>query len=327
MKRPWNPMMALELFPPPQRGAGRSSMTAIDLFAGWGGFSLGAEQAGARVVWTANHNPLAVAAHATNLPDAQHLCQDLTQANFYDTPDHDLLLAAPACQGHSQASQPKRRAYHDQLRATAWAVVSAVEAKEPEVLVVENVPAFLRWKLFRVWSEALTELGYTLSQHQLTASHFGVPQRRKRVFIVGARGKHALPLRFRRAPEPGFRSCIDESAGGWRPVSGSTEGVMRRVAKGRRNHGDEFLSQWVTGHPGVSLDEPIRTITGAVNHWNLVRGDEYRPLTTRELARGMGFPESYEFPQATKKELTLGLGNAVCPPVAREIVSQVLAVA
>ena len=323
----WDPSILLELFPPTPVGTGRSSMTAIDMFAGWGGFSLGAEQAGAEVLWAANHWPLAVQAHSVNLPTAEHLCQDLRQANFHDAPDHDLLLAAPACQGHSQASQPKRRAYHDTLRATAWAVVSAAEAKLPEVIVVENVTDFLRWKLYPVWREALNQLGYTLGEHHLTASHFGVPQRRKRLFIVGSRSKHPLPLRFRRSPEPGFRSCIDETANGWRPVSEATVGVKARVNKGRGNHGDEFLSQWVTGHPGVSLNEPIRTITGAVNHWNLVRGDQYRPLTTRELARGMGFPESYEFPQATKKQLTLGLGNAVCPPVAREVVSQVLACA
>ena len=51
-------------------------MKAIDLFAGWGGFTLGAEQAGVDVVWAANHWPLAVAAHTLNHPNITHACQD-----------------------------------------------------------------------------------------------------------------------------------------------------------------------------------------------------------------------------------------------------------
>lgn len=84
-------------------------MKAIDLFAGFGGFTLGATQAGARVVWAANHWPLAVETHARNHAGTEHVCQDLRQADWTALPRFDLLLASPACQGHSQAAQPKRR--------------------------------------------------------------------------------------------------------------------------------------------------------------------------------------------------------------------------
>jgi len=78
-------------------------MDAIDLFAGLGGFSEGAEQAGVRVVWAANHWPAAVQVHANNHPETEHVCQDLQQADWTQVPKHDLLLASPACQGHSRA--------------------------------------------------------------------------------------------------------------------------------------------------------------------------------------------------------------------------------
>jgi hypothetical protein len=128
-------------------------MKAIDLFAGWGGFTLGAEQAGVRVVWAANHWPLAVEAHARNHPHTEHACQDLRQADWTRLPAYDLLLASPACQGHSQASQPKRRAYHDAMRATAWAVVDCADVTEPRAIVVENIAKFERERA----NEFLTE--------------------------------------------------------------------------------------------------------------------------------------------------------------------------
>ena len=57
-------------------------MKAIDLFAGGGGFTEGAEQAGCEVVLAANHWPAAVATHAANHPRAKHVCQDLQQADW-----------------------------------------------------------------------------------------------------------------------------------------------------------------------------------------------------------------------------------------------------
>lgn len=79
-------------------------MDVIDLFAGAGGSSEGARQAGARVVWAANHWRLAVDIHERNHPETQHECQDLMQADFSALPPCDLVLASPACQGHSKAS-------------------------------------------------------------------------------------------------------------------------------------------------------------------------------------------------------------------------------
>lgn len=81
-------------------------MKAIDLFAGAGGFSTGARMAGVGVVWAANHWPAAVECHASNHGEAIHVCQDLHQARWGEVPAHDLLLASPCCQGHSNAVCP-----------------------------------------------------------------------------------------------------------------------------------------------------------------------------------------------------------------------------
>ena len=298
-------------------------MKGVDLFAGWGGFTLGAEEAGVSVVWAANHWPLAVRAHAANHPGAQHECQDLRQADWTRLPSYDLLLASPACQGHSTASQPRRRKYHDELRATAWAVIDCADMTEPRAVIVENVVSFRRWRLYPLWIDALRYLGYHVDEHVLMASRLGVPQRRKRLFVVATRRpiRVGLPL----TAEAPFGACVDWSAPGWRPVERAKPGARERIERGRARCGATFLTQHVTGHPGVPLGQPIRTIT-TKEQWAIVDGDRYRRLTARELARGMGFPDSYGWPpEARRADILRGLGNAVCPPVARQLIAQVAA--
>ena len=314
-------------------------LRTVDLFAGWGGFSLGAEQAGAEVVLAANHWGLAVEAHQLNHPKTKHLCQDLNQANFYNFPDMDLLLAGPSCQGHSKAAQSSRkrssnvRGYHDALRSTAWAVIACAEAKAPPTIIVENVIDFKDWTLYPIWCMALQALGYSIEEHIAVASKFGVPQRRKRLFIVATKSKAPLGLVLPEGDEPGFGSCIDwddeypdANSRGWKAVTSKSYQVQRRIGLARaRGLGDRFLTQYVTDHKGVPLHQPIRTIT-TKSQWAIVDGDRMRMLSVREHARAMGFPDSYRWPKAsTKNNQIKGLGNSVCPPIAKWFVSEVQA--
>ena len=95
--------------------------TAIDLFAGLGGWSTGARAAGVQVLWAANHWPVAVEWHSANHPDTQHVCQDLHQARWEQVPAHDILLASPCCQGHAKARGKKSgNPKHNASRSTAW---------------------------------------------------------------------------------------------------------------------------------------------------------------------------------------------------------------
>lgn len=297
-------------------------MRAVDLFAGWGGFTCGAEQAGARVLWAANHWQLAVDVHRANHPTTAHACQDLRQADWTTLPRYDVLLASPACQGHSTASQPKRRGYHDALRATAWAVVDCADVTEPAAILVENVLSFREWRLYPEWRASLERIGYRLTELVVMASHHGVPQRRQRLFVAGFRGRRwrgPMELRSTTPREVPFGPCIDWQAGEWRDVRSTTPEAQARIARAQAAHGPRCLSQHVTGHPGVGLGEPIRTIT-TKDQWIVVDGRRYRPLTERELARGMGFPESYTWPDVGRVHVVKGLGNAVPPPVARDLV-------
>jgi DNA (cytosine-5)-methyltransferase 1 len=300
----------------------RGRMAAVDLFAGWGGFTAGAWAAGVDVVWAANHWQLAVDVHAANHLGVEHVCQDLRQADWTSLPPYDLLLAAPACQGHSSASRSKRRPYHDAMRATAWAVVDCVEVTQPRAFVVENVPDFRAWNLYSIWLAALRRLGYAVSETIVRASYVGVPQRRDRLFVIGSRTGRPIRLAIPEVAEPAFGPCIDWSAPGWRSITEAQRDARARIEAARTRF-SRSLVQHVTGHRGISLLEPIRTIT-AKDQWIVVDGARYRPLTMREIARGMGFPEHYTWPEGLPRwAVVRGFGNAVCPPVARTVITQI----
>ncbi len=294
-------------------------MKAIDLFAGAGGFTAGAVRAGLRVVWAGNHNPLAVKVHEQNHPDVVHSCQDLRQADFGALPAYEVLLASPACQGHSTASQSRRRPKHDADRSTAWAVVDCVEATRPRHVVVENVRAFRRWALFAIWCDALRALGYAVDVHEVNAADAGVPQDRARLVVVAHRGR-ALPWGMPRTSWRPASSILDLGAGGWAPLSAKSPDTRARAARGYANHGGRFLLHQVTDHPGRALDRPIGTITCAAAHWHLVEGDRIRALTTRELARAQGFDDSFHFPDETSHATRL-IGNAIPPPLAAAVIT------
>lgn len=297
-------------------------MKAIDLFAGAGGWMEGARDTGVEIVYAANHWPFAVAMSTLNHPKVRHECQDLRQADWTALPAYDLLLASPSCQGHSTASQPKRRRYHDVMRATAWAVVDCAEVTQPKAIIVENVPSFRTWTLYPVWKEALTLIGYQLQEHIVVATDYGVAQRRERLIVVGTPNPIKLRLPKRRI-EPAFAPHLEPDADNWKRVADATLQVKGRIAKGRKNCGRTFLSQHVTGHPGVPLSEPIRTIT-TKDQWILVDGDRYRPLTKREYARGMGFSDRFRWPEgANRSDVVKALGNAIPPPKARTFIEQV----
>ncbi len=309
---------------------------AIDLFAGFGGFSQGAAAAGVDVVYTANHWQLAVAAHAMNHPTAEHVCQDLNLADWSKLPEYDLLLAAPCCQPHSNAAQPKRKThkrYHDAERATPWCVVDCVEQTMPRALIVENVPQFRRWVFFDLWTAALRCLGYTLTERIVDARAYGVPQRRRRIFITGTLNGQAVELDATLPrTEPAFGDCVDWTGGPWRPLSKAKPGKRARIAAGHKRFGRRarFIVQDVTGHRGIPVTESIRTITGG-DQWAVVDGNRYRPLTLRENARAMGFDDSFVWPDIDpehdrppiRRAIVQGFGNAVCPPVARGVIERV----
>lgn len=304
-------------------------MDVIDLFAGAGGSSEGARQAGARIVWAANHWPLAVEVHQRNHPETEHACQDLHQCDWTSVPRADLVLASPSCRGHSQAGSSVGRGRrnkaptHDSDRATAWAVVSCLEVGRPPIAVVENVVELRSWVLYPAWRQALAALGYTAHEHVVQAADLGVPQERERLFVTLVRGSTPFELHLPRRDRVPARAVMTETDRGWAPWRRLPPAARARVERSRRRHGGEFVAHYVSDDYGHALDEPLPTIT-TKHQFAWIRGAQRRMFTGREYANAMGFPPSYKLTGYVSHDCKL-VGNAVPPPVMRAIVEDVLA--
>ncbi len=297
-------------------------MNVIDLFAGAGGFSTGASMAGCNVAWAANHWPDAVEWHSRNHPDAAHICQDLHQADWSQVPAHDLMLASPCCQGHSKArGKASGNPQHDASRSTAWAVVSAAEYHRPPAILVENVPEFLDWQLYRPWVLAMQALGYAVSPHVVDAADLGAPQNRIRMFLVLTQSVQPLKLNLPTLDHLPAASFIDFEGGRWQPIEkpGRAAATLERVRAGRATHGDRFLiSYYGNTKTGRSLERPIGTITTR-DRWAIVDGDRMRMLSRWECRSAMSFPDTYQLPDNHRLAVHL-LGNAVCPTPVSHII-------
>lgn len=305
--------------------------TAIDLFAGLGGWSTGARMAGVDVLWAANHWPDAVQWHSANHPGAIHVCQDLHQANWSQVPAHDLLLASPCCQGHSRArGKSSGNPQHDSSRSTAWAVVSALEFHRPAAALVENVREFMSWALYPAWTLALEALGYSIAPHLVDCADLGVPQNRERLFLVLTRSRAPLRLQLPRLEHVPATAFLDFTAGNWSQIHkpGRSLATLRRVANGRQAFGDRFVMPYYgkgSGTTGRSLERPIGTLTTR-DRWALVDGEYMRMLTADEVLLGQSFPAGTKRPP--QHALTVHLaGNAVPPVAGAEVIRALQAAA
>lgn len=302
--------------------------TAIDMFAGMGGFSTGARAAGVQVLWAANHWPEAVKWHAANHPFTKHVCQDLHQARWEQVPAHDLLLASPCCQGHSPArGKANGNPQHDASRSTAWAVVSALEYHKPQAAVVENVEEFTNWALYPAWVSAVQALGYQVAPHVVDCADLGVPQHRVRLFIVLTRSKAPLMLQLPQERHVPAASFLDFDAGRWSPIEkpGRVQATLDRVRNGRQRFGDRFIMPYYgkgSGTTGRDINRPIGTIT-TLDRWALVDGDRMRMLSANEALAAMSFSANTLRPDNHRLTMHMA-GNAVPPLAGQRVIEAVL---
>lgn len=178
-----------------------SRRSAIDLFSGAGGISLGLGQAGYDVRLASDFNAAASATYRANFPGHR-----LIEADIRDIPaesilaearvepgDLDLLIGGPPCQGFSIIGSrvvhaPRNDHFKDFLRIGA--------VVRPKVMVIENVPGLLtlgRGTAFEAIQRGYERLGYNVSVAELLAAQYGVPQMRWRLVFIGFTADLGVP--------------------------------------------------------------------------------------------------------------------------------------
>ena len=313
-------------------------MRAIDLFCGAGGSSLGAMAAGFEIVAGFDIWPVAGLVYRANFPAARfHLC-DLAALDgsdirsiYGDLGDVDLVLASPPCTDHSLArgAAPPSPAGLD----LPWCVLEFARIFWPRWVVVENVIQMRRWHGYRAFLWSLCGLGYCIRQEILDAADFGVPQRRRRLFIVCDRETDPPEIAPRASVHIPAARVIDLDGYAYTPLYTPRRApkTVERVERALRALGRDatFLSVYYgSGPQWQTLDVPLRTITTS-GHFALVRpdrcgGHEMRMLQVDELRRAMGFPDRFDLDGCARADKMRLLGNAVCPPVMQAIVEELM---
>lgn len=176
-----------------------------ELFAGVGGFRIGLEgkspaKSGYSVVWSNQWEPGTKNQHASDLyklrfGDKGHSCEDIAEVKTKDIPDHDLLVGGFPCQDYSVARTLSQAAGLSGKKGVLWwqihRILKEKGKKAPQYLMLENVdrllksPASQRGRDFAVMLASLSDLGYIVEWRVINAAEYGMPQRRRRVYILG----------------------------------------------------------------------------------------------------------------------------------------------
>ena len=176
----------------------------IELFAGVGGFRLGLEHAKYHdkvydIIWSNQWEPSTKLQHASDIYCARfgylnHSNEDISTVAVSNIPDHDLLVGGFPCQDYSVASTLKNsHGIIGKKGVLWWEIYRILEEKKqnaPKFLMLENVdrllksPATQRGRDFAIILSSLNTLGYAVEWRVINASEYGMPQRRRRVFIM-----------------------------------------------------------------------------------------------------------------------------------------------
>ncbi len=174
----------------------------VELFAGVGGFRIGLEGASDayETIWNNQWEPSTVHQDASLVYQARfgsqgHSNKDINLVKTTEIPDHDLLVGGFPCQDYSVAASLSRSGGIEGKKGVLWwqiyRILKEKGNKRPQYIFFENVdrllnsPASQRGRDFAIILASLADLGYTVEWRNINAADYGMPQRRRRTYIVG----------------------------------------------------------------------------------------------------------------------------------------------
>jgi len=316
---------------------------AIDLFSGCGGLSEGLRKAGFDVVAAFDNDSDSVTTYRLNHPKTKVFEGDIRNVDTADIKrllggrSLHLLAGCPPCQGFSSMRRlNKRRSKRDSRNSLILEYLRFVKELSPLTIMMENVPGLANYKLFKKVFAELEQLGYQPKVEPVKIQQYGVPQRRKRLVIVGS-----LVGNVEIAKPTGKKVTVREIIGRLESINVTkdhvhlirkthTAEVMKRIRAtpkdgGSRKDVPEFqLACHKDRRIGfrdvygrMRWDDYSPTITGGClnpSKGRFLHPEENRAITAREAALLQTFPRSYKFPVGiSKSSIALLIGNALPP--------------
>jgi len=300
---------------------------AIDLFAGIGGIRLGFEKAfknKIKFVFSSELDKYAQKTYNANHNEIPY--GDITHIEAYEIPKHDIVLAGFPCQAFSQAGL--KRGFEDARGTLFFDIARIVKYHKPKVIFLENVKGFKnhdKGNTFKIVRKILKDLGYKVYAEVLNAKHFGVPQNRERIYIIGFLNHgvdFSFPEKFNNIPRVG--DILDSNIDAKYTISDKLWAGHQRRKKEHKEKGNGF---------GYSIFNENSEYTSTLSARYYKDGSEIlieqknknpRKLTPREAGRLQGFPEDFKIvvsdTQAYKQ-----FGNSVAVPVIEELAKSIYA--
>lgn len=253
-------------------------MRFLDFFSGIGGFRLGMEMAGHTCVGHCEVDKFADRSYRAmhNVKESEWYANDITRVEPEELPEADCYCFGFPCQAFSIAG--KRRGFEDTRGTLFFEVMRLARERKPRLLFAENVRGLLNHEggqTFGVIVSTMDELGYDVEWQVLNSKHFGVPQNRERVFIVGhlreTGGRKVFPVRRddgvpdpkRLETEPGVPALtatsykgVSKRRGGLAiPVMTPDRPNKRQNGRRFKENGDEMFTLTAQDRQGVMVRE------------------------------------------------------------------------
>jgi DNA (cytosine-5)-methyltransferase 1 len=322
--------------------------TAIDLFCGCGGLSLGLRRAGFAVVAAVDSDRLAASTYRMNHRKTDLLEQDIATVRpkelmrrlRFATGELGLLAGCPPCQGFSTLRTLNgHRQVDEPLNDLIFQFVRFARAFRPKTIMIENVPRLAQDPRLETFTKSLERMQYRWRYEVLDAADFGVPQRRRRMILLASRlgsPSFAPPLRTRldvrsaisSLPPPGLSGDPAHDY----PVNRAPHvmALIRKVPRdggGRHDLGPgsqlpchERLDGFYDIYGRMAWSAPAPTITGGCinpSKGRFLHPEDDRAITLREAALLQGFPRTYRLDLSRGRYPTAQMiGNAFPPAFA-----------
>lgn len=344
----------------------------IDLFSGCGGSAKGFQQAGFDIRVAVDIDKLASQSFKLNFPKAAVFTSDISALSgreLLKTAEASdgkeiVIIACPPCQGFSTARR-KSQAVGDARNLLIYEFLRIVEEIKPLAFVMENVPGLAKGigkSIFEDIKIKLTELGYQMVSDVVDTADYGVPQRRKRLVLIGV-NNHKIELKFPEktnqdparpngnfafwntvrnaiADLPALKAGEISEDDSMHRASNLAEINLRRLTLtphdggGRSSWPEELVlechKKLADGYGDIygrmKWDTPSPTITGGcvmITKGRFGHPEQNRAISLREAARLQTFPDYYQFAGKTG-EIAKQLGNAVPPLLAKKIADYLL---
>lgn len=336
-----------------------SPYKVVDLFSGAGGFSLGLEMPeqlnglanlgydGIGFEGTAFETIAAVEQDDNTVEtfrrnfDAEVVEADIRDIDSFEQWDEaDVVVGGPPCQGFSNLNKTQTEELDDE-RNTLWRqFLRAIEEIDPDLFLIENVPRFLKSQQGARTVEIAKELGYTTVVDTLWTHDYGVPQKRKRSFVLGS--KLGVPF-FPQATDEEVKTVRDAigdlpnepTEENWHvsrkqvtelskkrfeevPPGGNRydlpEELMPECWKNKTQGGTDLFGRLWWERPSVT----IRTEFYKPEKGRYLHPEANRSITIREGARLQTFPDDFEF-YGARTRVAPQIGNAVPPKLSYHI--------